>query len=59
MHGRDNPVSRGALELGDGPGECGGHGGMVMGWVVALTYGLGATTQCQPLQGVHEGIEFL
>jgi len=49
-------VIRVAIEVGDGPGVGGGHGGVVV--VVALTYGLEATTQCQPLQGVHEGIEF-
>jgi len=48
-------VIRVAFEVGDGPGVGGGHGGVV----VVLTYGLEATTQCQPLQGVPAGIELL
>jgi hypothetical protein len=30
MHGEDDAVSRGAFEVGDGPGVGGGHGGVVV-----------------------------
>jgi len=54
MDGVDDAISRGALAGGNGPGVGGGHGGVV----VVLTYGLEATTQCQPLPAAHAGIEF-
>jgi len=54
VDGVDFGVIRVAIEVGDGPGVGGGHGGVV----VVLTYGLEATTQCQPLPAAHAGIEF-
>jgi hypothetical protein len=35
VHGVDDPVSRVAFEVGDGPGVGGGHGGVV---VVGISY---------------------
>ena len=37
MHGEDDAVSRVALAGGNGPGECGGHGGGVVGSGVDLS----------------------
>jgi hypothetical protein len=30
VDGKDDAVSRGAVAGGDGPGKCGGHGGVVV-----------------------------